>query len=514
MSQTPAAAVDDPDFCISLPDESATIALAEDLAACLAPGDLVCLSGDLGAGKSTLARALLRAVADDADLEVPSPTFTLVQTYELPRLTVSHFDLYRVEEPEELQELGLDEMLETGVALVEWPEMGEGELPTCRLWISLTGAEDDAREARLKGQGGFDLSGLSRSLEIRAFLRANGFGQATRRFLKGDASARAYERIDLDGESHVLMNSPALYVVGEQADENSYAQIVHLARDVRPFVAVGEELRRQGFCAPQIRAMDLERGLLLLEHLGTDGVLDADGKVLPERYRAATELLAHLHGRSFPDTVTLPDGSAYSLPVFSRPALLAEVCLFLDWYVPFVSGAEASEDLRAEFVGLWGDVLDRVSGAETGWTLRDYHSPNLLWRGNRSGDDRLGLIDYQDAVIGATAYDLGSLLFDARVEVPADLERELLDTYLVIRAEQAADFDAQAFRSAYAVYAAQRITKILGIFVRLARRDGKPVYLNHLPRMNAYLDRALADPVLSELKRWFEIHRPATGADV
>lgn len=509
MSEALLRNLEDHDFRILLADETATVALAEDLAACLAPGDLICLSGDLGAGKSTLARALLRALADDPQLEVPSPTFTLVQTYEFERFAVSHFDLYRLEEPEELEELGLDELLETGATLVEWPEMGGDELPGKRLWISLLGAEEEDRVALLKVEGGFDRARLQRSLEIRAFLSSQGAPQAVRRYLKGDASARAYERVETAEGVRILMNSPALQSPGEETAAAAYARRAHLALDVRSFVGIDLELRRQGYLAPEIYGMDLDKGFLLLQDLGQEGVLDVDGAVIPERYRAAALLLADMHARSWPTSVPLPLGGGHDLPLFSREALLSETGLFLEWYLPFSGVVGVTDALREEFSALWSAAFDAVSTAEAGWVLRDFHSPNLLWQADRAGHRRIGLIDFQDAVIGPTAYDLGSLLFDARVEVPQMLEQELLEAYLETRLVHDGSFDASAFKAAYAVFSAQRITKILGIFVRLARRDGKPAYLSHLPRMNAYLDRALKDPVLSDLKLWFDTHRPS-----
>ncbi|MEP4030493.1 tRNA (adenosine(37)-N6)-threonylcarbamoyltransferase complex ATPase subunit type 1 TsaE [Roseibium polysiphoniae] len=496
-----------PDLSIELASEAATISLAEDLAAVLQPGDLICLSGDLGAGKSTLARALLRALADDPDLEVPSPTFTLVQTYELARFAVSHFDLYRLEYPEELDELGLDELLETGAALVEWPELGGELLPSNRVWLRLDGEEEEGRKAMFRFEDTDFGARLERSREIRKFLNDASWSNCERRHLKGDASARSYERVGKDGRTAILMNSPALYSEQELGAELSYSQIVHLAQDVKPFVAIGSELHRRDYGAPEIYASETGQGLLLIEDLGDEGVL-ADGRPHPGRYEAATEVLARMHGESWPREILLGDGSTYQIPDFSRAAMLAEADLFLDWYVPEMTGTAAPEELRQEFHRLWSAALDSIAGAQKGWVLRDYHSPNLLWRAERQGLDRLALIDFQDAVIGPVAYDVASLLLDARVEVPEDLEAALLETYVEARRQQNLEFDEVAFKAAYAVMAAQRVTKILGIFVRLARRDLKPVYLAHLPRMNAYLDRALDHPVLSDLKLWYDRNRP------
>jgi tRNA threonylcarbamoyl adenosine modification protein YjeE len=177
---------------IDLADEAATVRLAEDIAAILRRGDVIALDGDLGAGKTTLARALIRAMAGDAALEVPSPTFTLVQSYALPRFALAHFDLYRLGGADEMAELGLDEALADGAALVEWPERAEGELPMDRLTLALSdGRTPDARVATLSGPDEVWRDRIERTFAIRAFMAAAGWGDATRRYLQGDASARA-----------------------------------------------------------------------------------------------------------------------------------------------------------------------------------------------------------------------------------------------------------------------------------------------------------------------------------
>jgi hypothetical protein len=150
---------------------------------------------------------------------------------------------------------------------------------------------------------------------------------------------------------------------------------------------------------------------------------------------------------------------------------------------------------KASYVAAWSAVFDRLESAEKSLVLRDFHSPNIVWRDERAGLDRLGLVDFQDAMIGPAAYDVASLAMDARVTVPPELERATLDAYAAARAA-AGGFDRAAFDEAYAIMAAQRNAKILGIFVRLDRRDGKPAYLKHLPRIRAYFARALAHPAL------------------
>ena len=191
-------------------------------------------------------------------------------------------------------------------------------------------------------------------------------------------------------------------------------------------------------------------------------------------------------------------GVDYRLPRYDMEALLIEVELLLDWYLPKLE-ATLSDAKRDAYVALWRDALLPAVEAQPTWVLRDFHSPNLLWLPAREGVARIGLLDFQDAVMGPAAYDLASLLQDARVDVPEMMEIALLSRYTRARLTADAGFDAPGFARAYATLAAQRASKILGIFARLERRDGKPQYLRHLPRVWAYLQRSLAHPALAPL---------------
>ncbi|RUX61975.1 tRNA (adenosine(37)-N6)-threonylcarbamoyltransferase complex ATPase subunit type 1 TsaE, partial [Mesorhizobium sp. M7A.F.Ca.US.014.04.1.1] len=223
-----------------LADETQTARLGEDLALSLRPGDVLALKGDLGAGKSTLARALIRTLADDAGLDVPSPTFTLVQSYDT-RIPVHHFDLYRLSSADEIDELGFDEALAQGAALVEWPERAEAHLPKTTVLIELV-QHGNGRLARLSGQGpAFDRA--ARSLAMRDFLVSAGWAQAQRRHFIGDASARSYEIVSLPGQKpQVLMNSPRLVLGPPVRDGKPYAEIAHTAQSVSAFVAIDRAL--------------------------------------------------------------------------------------------------------------------------------------------------------------------------------------------------------------------------------------------------------------------------------
>ncbi|MCV0394684.1 MAG: tRNA (adenosine(37)-N6)-threonylcarbamoyltransferase complex ATPase subunit type 1 TsaE [Rhizobiaceae bacterium] len=485
---------------IPLPDEAATAALGRDLAQALRPGDLIALSGELGAGKSTLVREAIRSLSSSASIDIPSPTFTLIQPYDtLPPLL--HADLYRIGSDEEVGELGIGEWLEKGAVLVEWPERAGAELPQATLTISIFfGAS--GRVARIEGTSEA-MERLSRSREITAFLEYAGWGGARRSFLLGDASTRAYELVVAsDGGEAILMNAPGHADGPPLRDGRSYSRIAHLAENVVPFVAVARALRQAQFCAPEIFAQDLDAGLLLIEHLGHEPFLGPGGEPVPERYFAAARLLADLHSVSWNPFSEAAPGIRHYVPDYDRGAMMIEVELLLDWYLPYTSGEIAGEEARGVFVDTWRSVLDGVGGAGISLVLRDYHSPNIVWRGDREGRDRLGLVDFQDAVMGPLAYDVASLAQDARVSISTSLEAEIVAVYCAAR-EAAGRFDRDAFLRDYAIMAAQRNSKILGIFVRLDRRDGKPGYLKHLPRIRDYTARSLAHRALAPLRPFY-----------
>lgn len=479
---------------LHLADEEATRLLGDDLAAMLKPGDLVFLEGDLGAGKSTLARATIRSLVDDPEHEVPSPTFTIVQPYEA-RHPLLHVDLYRLASPEEIDELGIGEALGTAIVLVEWAERAAGALGEASLTVAITG-EGNARDFEISGQPEA-MSRFARSLAARAFLDRSGWSGAARTHLTGDASARAYETVRLpDRPVRILMNAPRQPDGPPIRDGKPYSRIAHLAESVAPFVAIDRLLRERGFQAPEIVAADLDQGFLLIEHLGSEGVLDADGRPVPKRYLAAAELLAAMHADNWPARAEAAPGVVHEIPSYDRPALHIETELLIDWYLPFARGRPASDAERAGFADAWSGVFVLLDDGEKSLVLRDYHSPNLIWRGDRTGTDRIGLIDFQDALIGPSAYDVASLAQDARVDIPAELEERIVAAYVAARQVQGG-FDEASFRRDYAIVAAQRATKILGIFVRLKERDGKAGYIRHLPRLSAYLVRSLAHPALA-----------------
>ncbi len=491
----------------SLPDVTRA---AELLALKVRVGDVVALHGDLGAGKTTFARALIRALLGNSQAEVPSPTFPLLQPYETPRIAVSHFDLYRLSSPDELEEIGFRDACATGLALIEWPERAGDLLPCERIDVRLApGATAEQRRLTIEARGPA-APRIERLSVIDAFLLRAGLGGRIA-YLQGDASARSYARIVTPLGAMVLMDAPRMPDGPPMANGWPYSRIAHLAEDVRPFVALGTALASTGITVPAIHAHDLDAGLLLLEDLGdnTFGRALADGAAQPDMTAAAVDVLLHLRANPFSRDLPLPDGATHRLPRFDRAALEIEIGLILDWYWPAVNGAPPTDAVRAEFMALWSPVLDRLLAEPAGLFLRDYHSPNLFWLPDRAGVHRIGVIDFQDALAEPWSHDLVSLLQDARLDVPAALEADQLDRYCAAVASREPGFDAARFRSVYAAFGAQRNTRLVGLWVRLLRRDGKPGYLQHMPRTWDYLARNLSHPDLAPLRAWYDRHFPA-----
>jgi aminoglycoside/choline kinase family phosphotransferase len=307
------------------------------------------------------------------------------------------------------------------------------------------------------------------------FLAALGWEGCEIRPLAGDASFRRYFRI-VDGDRRaVLMDAPPPH------------------EDPRPFIAVAEWLGEAGLSAPAILGRDLGRGLLLIDDFG-DARLRETLDDAPERetelYEAAVDLLAHLHAQP-------------PMPGLKRHGLeqwLGELDLFTNWYCPALGLDVDMEGWRAA----WRAVLEPVAADGLGpvTVLRDYHAENIMLVAGREGVAHLGLLDFQDAVDGHPAYDLVSVLEDARRDVTPSVERAMIDRY-VKATGQGADYER-----AYWALAAQRNTRILGVFTRLWKRDGKPGYRKFQPRMWGLLERDLDFPALAPVRAWFDINVP------
>jgi aminoglycoside/choline kinase family phosphotransferase len=323
------------------------------------------------------------------------------------------------------------------------------------------------------------------SMSDRAKLRADfvaraGWADARESLLAGDASFRKYFRLTRSGGTAVVMDSPAAH------------------EPVGPFVRIGRHLLAMKLSAPEILAVDEANGFLLLEDLGDDTFARvlANGGDEAELYARATDVLVTVHAA--PDHGLLPGLGAYE-----GEALIEAAILVPEWYLPEATGRATTTEQMENYRAAWRRCLANLPSGASCLLLRDYHKDNLLWLPERSGVRACGLLDFQDAQRGHPSYDLVSLIEDARRDVPAKIHAACLDRYIA-----ATGLDAQDFRTGFALMAAQRHARIIGLFVRLLRRDGKADYLPHLPRVWRMFERAVAHPALEPLRLWFDHHLP------
>jgi tRNA threonylcarbamoyl adenosine modification protein YjeE len=488
--------------------EAQTEALARRISLWARPGLLIALHGDVGAGKSTFARAFIQALFKPGfDSDVPSPTFSLIQTYDETRIPVFHADLYRVNNADEVSELGLDDLLQTHIGLIEWPERLSGPLTEDVLLVNLSGT-GNGRDVTLKA-GGRWAAVLARDAVIEDFLKQHNIESSSRIFFEGDASSRRYETVLHNSERILLMDMPLRPDGPPVKNGKPYSQIAHLAEDITAVVAINKHLVDLGFSAPRIFGADIAKGLALIEPLGDRvyGRMMLAGEDMREPMLQAASLLAEMATHEWPSRPVATAENTHALKHYDEDAMLIEVDLLPSWFYRHVHGVAAHESMNESFSEVWRTILPLVKSERPQWVLRDFHSPNLIWIPERQGTKRVGLIDTQDAVLGHPAYDLMSMAQDARVDVSAEMEKLLVEHYCSERHKQG-PFDEASFRAAYAVLGAQRATKILGIFARLNMRDSKPAYLKHMPRVSRYLARNLEHPSLQPLKDWYLANLP------
>ncbi len=325
-----------------------------------------------------------------------------------------------------------------------------------------------------------DTSGTGRDAARRRFLADAGLSSAEVVALAPDASFRRYFRVRGAGEPALLMDAPP---PGE---------------DVAPFVRVDEHLRELGLAAPRILGRDEKAGLLLLEDFGDDTFtrLLAAGHDAAPLYRMALDALVALQCH--------PRAAAIEVPAYNLDVLLDETALLPDWHYRLIHGRSIDSAARAKYLDAWRGAFRTLPPPALTLVLRDFHVDNLMLV-SRGGAPTCGLLDFQDALIGPVAYDVASLLQDARRDIPADFETEFVEYYL----ERMPLMHRENFLAWYDMLAAQRHAKVVGIFSRLCLRDGKCAYLRHLPRVIRLLERGLRIPALAPLKGWLDRHLPA-----
>lgn len=361
----------------------------------------------------------------------------------------------------------------------------------------------------------------SRADLMSDFLASAGWGAAEHRPLPGDASTRRYIRLHLGDRTAMLMDQPQNvesatappYATPAERRALGYNALARLAgADCARFVAAAKHLRQCGLNAPEIYTADVTHGFLLIEDLGnylyTD-VLADDGDE-GALYEAAIDALIALHEVPAPTKLS-PDKPLFD---YDEAAMLAETDLLTEWFFPLALGRMADESETEHHRQLWRSVLKHLDGGPRVFVHRDYHAQNLLWRESLTGLARVGIIDFQDAVAGSPAYDIISLLEDARRDVSPEFGEAMMRRYVERSPCLKSGADRAQFRGSAAILAAQRNVKIAGIFARLAKRDSKPRYLAHLPRVWRYLERDLRHDALAPVRSWYDTVIPANARKI
>lgn len=312
---------------------------------------------------------------------------------------------------------------------------------------------------------------MTRAQKAQAFLATTDWAMAQITPLAGDASNRRYERLTKPcGAKAVLMDAPP-----------------EKGEDVRPFIAIAQYLLGLGLSAPRIYAQDADQGFLVLEDLGDDlfaGVLEKDQSMEKPLYTAAVDVLAHAHQAAPPE-----------LPRYDAATTTPLAALAYDWY-QFGATKAVNTSAKAAFSSAIFEILEPLDTGLSTLIQRDYHAENLLWLPDREGPARVGLLDFQDAMLGHPVYDLVSVLQDARRDVSPALANEMKHLFLKNTGAQLEEFE-----TAYAVFGAQRALRILGVFARLCLRDSKAHYVDLIPRVWAHLQTNLEHPALHEVAK-------------
>ena len=461
-----------------------------ELSPLLIKGDVVALNGQIGSGKTTLAKLLINNLTQTPIEDIISPTFTLCQTYNRDALEIVHYDFYRIESEVELLEIDLHESLKDKICIIEWANKFSDLLPKDRIEILIECANTE-RVYNITPLGRFKEAIININ-KMENFLCNLDIKFTELKKLPGDASNRKYFRVIRPDDTMILMDA---------TQENDIRGKTGLSNGVDDFIVIGEYLDSIDVRVPKLIARNKIDNMILEEDLGeycyTD-ILTKDN--YRKLYSPAIKTLIHISDIKHPKNIS-KDSNPHYLQDFDLDIYLNEAEIFIDYYWPFINGKICSADEKQEFILIMAGVHSNLTDDKT-LMLRDFHSPNLMFLENESGFKKCAVIDFQDALFGHPLYDLVSLTNDARYTINEDHEKYLIELYKKDFSFNNFQFDNFSFMQQYQILGVQRSIKILGIFARIAILESNQNYLVHMPRVINYIKRIMHSGSIPELTKW------------
>ena len=455
-------------------------------------GDLLALNGEIGSGKTTLTKHLINYLTATRIDEINSPTFNLCQTYSNEDLIISHYDFYRLDYLQEIEELDINDSIKNNFTIIEWANKFSSILPKDHIEIQIDN-KSDKREYKILFHGEYakKIAGHKNRL---SFLSNSNLNIKKITNMRGDASKRKYYRVNDGTETFVLMD----------ALEDSINKTA-TSKTITDFIIFRQYLEDIGLRVPKIYEFDIQKQLILEEDLGLTTYDELYSKLsFQDLINPAIESLLILVHSNYKNINDL-DGKAFKPQNFDEKVFINESKIFIDYYWPYVKNSICPEEEKYEFLSIIEKIYSDLSTDKT-LVLRDYHSPNLHYLQNEKGHKKCALIDFQDALLGHPLYDLVSLAQDARFTISEDQERYIIDTFKDKFLFNDFQLSKSSFNEQYKILAIQRSLKILGIFARLSLLEGKNNYIIHMPRVLNYIRRSMDCSLLNNLTHWLKIN--------
>ncbi|MEN2494965.1 MAG: hypothetical protein TECD_00876 [Hyphomicrobiaceae bacterium hypho_1] len=501
---------------IELSDLFETRLLAQIVSLLVLEGDIITLRGSIGTGKTTLARHLIRAIAEDNELNVPSPSYPLMINYNTPHFEIYHCDFYRLTDPNEIYDLGFPENLENFVFIIEWPEIAEGIFPNSNIQININDIWSDQPDCRIVNISGIESSAqcIEKIFQIWYFLQSwlshvqLTINDVSLGYVRRDIFMRRYARLDTPHRSFILMISPNQLDNPPTRYSLTDSPKAYLAEDTDYVTSIQTELSQLGFSVAYMHYINRRQGLAIIEDLGHTMLSDliTQGNDQEHLFRCACDVLVQLSAYSPPKKI-IKNGYSHAMPELNSVSMEIEIELLLDWYLPLTNEQPITCNERRSFLDIWRQQLVRLED-QRALVLHEFHSTNLLWLPDRECVARIGIINYQDVAIGHRAYDVVSLLQDTCSYVSQDVEFRLLRYYFDKMHANGRSCNEASFLYAYALLGAQRNIRKIGVVARLAKMSGKSLYLHDIPLLLKYLKRCLEHPALHDIRAWLATYIP------